>query len=99
MSTLRKSYSVGDVSNENNVVNRRQVRGGGAVLQELDETDRIRNQVHLQTAPQSIGLDDSDTEEFDDLYDDMVEIENEQAEGIHKVSNYVMSFLIILPFE
>ena len=39
MNTLRKSYSVGDVSNDITVVNRRRV-GGGAVLQELDETDR-----------------------------------------------------------
>ncbi|XP_057364689.1 receptor expression-enhancing protein 2-like isoform X2 [Daphnia carinata] len=78
MNTLRKSYSVGDVSIENTVVNRRQVRGGGAVLQELDEPDRVRTQNHVQTAPGPIELDDSDTEEFDDLFDDMVEIGNEK---------------------
>lgn len=81
MNTLRKSYSVGDVSNDINVVNRRRV-GGGAVLQELDETDRVRarNHLHQQAAPGAVTLDDSDTEEFDDLCDEMMEIVEEQED-------------------
>lgn len=78
MNTLRKSYSVGDVSNDINTVNRRRV-GGGAVLQELDETDRARTKNHLQSQADPVpSLDDSDTEEFDDLCDEMMEIAEEQ---------------------
>ena len=81
MNTLRKSYSVGDVSNDITVVNRRRV-GGGAVLQELDETDRAKT-THFpqQAGPGSVGLDDSDTEEFDDLCDEIMEIV-EEREGM-----------------
>jgi hypothetical protein len=79
MNTLRKSYSVGDVSNDINAVNRRRV-GGGAVLQELDETDRVKTKNNLlqQPGPGSVGLDVSDTEEFDDLCYEMMEIVEEQ---------------------
>lgn len=80
MNTLRKSYSVGDVSNDINIVNRRRV-GGGAVLQELDETDRVRTKNHLQSQADPVpSLDDSDTEEFDDLCDEMMEIAEEQQD-------------------
>lgn len=76
MSTLRKSYSVGDVSNDNNPVHRR--TGRGAVLQALDEHDRApsRNQNQIQTEPL---VHDSDTEEFDELFD---EIGEEPVEGM-----------------
>ncbi|XP_046649975.1 receptor expression-enhancing protein 2-like isoform X2 [Daphnia pulicaria] len=80
MNTLRKSYSVGDVSNDINIVNRRRV-GGGAVLQELDETDRARTKNHLQSQADPVpSLDESDTEEFDDLCDEMMEIAEEQQD-------------------
>lgn len=75
MNTLRKSYSVGDVSNDTNPVQRR-VRGG-AVLQSLDENDRAPS----RNAPASVHADDSDTEEFDDLCDEIgEEMEDELGE-------------------
>lgn len=78
MNTLRKSYSVGDVSTDNNPVHRRPARGG-ATLQTLDEHDRApsrTHQNHQQSVP--VHLDDSDTEEFDDLFDEFGE---EPGEG------------------
>lgn len=74
MNTLRKSYSVGDVSADNNPVHRR--AGRGAVLQALDEHDRApsRTQNQVQSAlNSSVRLDDSDTEEFDELFEEMGE--------------------------
>ncbi len=75
MNTLRKSYSVGDVSSDVNPVHRRTVRGGGAILTTLDENDRApsRTQTNVQAPPASVQLDDSDTEDFDDLFDDIGE--------------------------
>lgn len=77
MNTLRKSYSLGDVSAGSHPVHRRAVRGP---LQTLDENDRApsRTQNHLQTAAPAPQMDDSDTEEFDDLFDEFGE---EPGEG------------------
>ena len=92
MNTLRKSYSVGDVSSDGNLVHRTR-RGGGATLTTLDENDRApsRTQNNVQAAPASIQLDDSDTEEFDDLFDDIGEGLEGNREDEQTFASLIMS--------
>lgn len=94
MSTLRKSYSVGDVSSDNNPVHRRTGRGG-AVLQALDEHDRAPSRNQVQSAPISSMDDSDDTEEFDELFD---EIGEEPVEGIDNVKK-LLTFKWLTPLS
>lgn len=62
MNTLRKSYSLGDVS-----PNQEPIRRRVNALPPVDENDRPASRVQP-------SRDDSDTEEFDDLADDFNDV-------------------------
>ena len=62
MNTLRKSYSLGDVSPNANPIRRRV-----NALPSVDENDRPSSRVTIQR-------DESDTEDFDDLAEDFNDV-------------------------
>ena len=67
MNTLRKSYSVGDVTDS-----RATLRAGGVVLQELDENAGAQQQKRRLPA-QLTPLQDVSDSEFEEIGEEMVE--------------------------